>query len=318
MKTILVSGASGIVGYGILKNLKNNIFNLIGTSIYTDSVASKYCDLFIQSILTTDKNYLNWLNQTIERYSIDLIIPGIEIDLYFWNQNKSKINTKILLNNSDLINVCRDKWSFYQELECGTILDYLNIPSMVSSDYDEVRGNLGSPFLLKPKRGFGSKGIRKIENESDFNKNLNRKNNFYQKYVGNDDEEYTVGFFGDGNGKSLADIILKRKLSASGYTEQAMVVTNKQDITDIKKIIKDIAEYFEPVGPTNIQLRKDKDNFKLLEINPRISSSTAIRTGFNYNECLMAVEFFLGGTLPTQPKIKIGSCVRYVDECFNF
>ena len=33
MKTILVSGASGIVGYGILKSLKNCGYKLIGTTI---------------------------------------------------------------------------------------------------------------------------------------------------------------------------------------------------------------------------------------------------------------------------------------------
>jgi len=320
MKTILVSGASGIVGYGILKNLKGNNFNLIGTSIYNNSVAKKYCNLFIQAVPTKDKNYLSWLNQTIERYSIDLIIPGIEVDLYFWNANRNKINTKVILNNSELICLCQDKWNFYQKLESGTIIDYLNIPSMISTDYNKIVKELGSPFLLKPKQGYGSKDIVKIESKSDFLKQMSRsdKQFFSQKYIGSDDEEYTVSFFGDGNGKSLVNIILKRKLSSSGYTEQATSTINKNDIIDINNIINDIAEYFNPIGPTNIQLRKEGCYFKLLEINPRLSASTAIRTGFNYNECLMAVDFYLNGVLPIQPKIQSGSCVRYIDEHFTY
>ena len=41
MKNILISGTSGIIGYGILRSLKlsNENLKLIGTTIYSDSVA---------------------------------------------------------------------------------------------------------------------------------------------------------------------------------------------------------------------------------------------------------------------------------------
>jgi carbamoyl-phosphate synthase large subunit len=61
MKTILVSGASGVVGYGILKSLRNasNGYRLIGTTIYNDSVAPAFCDIFELAPPTQDKNYLS-------------------------------------------------------------------------------------------------------------------------------------------------------------------------------------------------------------------------------------------------------------------
>ena len=54
MKNILVSGASGIVGYGILRSLKKSgkDLRLIGTTIYDDSVAQGFCDIFEQAPLT--------------------------------------------------------------------------------------------------------------------------------------------------------------------------------------------------------------------------------------------------------------------------
>jgi carbamoyl-phosphate synthase large subunit len=57
-----------------------------------------------------------------------------------------------------------------------------------------------------------------------------------------------------------------------------------------------------------------RDGPKLLEINPRISSSTSIRTAFGYNESAMAVEYFLEQRTPTQPLIRRGKAVRYTDE----
>jgi carbamoyl-phosphate synthase large subunit len=52
----------------------------------------------------------------------------------------------------------------------------------------------------------------------------------------------------------------------------------------------------------------------LLEINPRISSSTSIRTKFGYNEALMSVDYFLNGIIPTQPKIQKGKAIRYTED----
>ena len=53
---------------------------------------------------------------------------------------------------------------------------------------------------------------------------------------------------------------------------------------------------------------------KLLEINPRISSSTSIRAAFGYNECKMAIEYYLENKKPEQPFIKQGRAVRYIED----
>ena len=115
MKNILVSGASGIVGYGILRSLKKTRkrLRLIGTSIYDDSVAPGFCDIFEQAPLTTDEGYINWLLAVIKKHHVDLIIHGIEVDLYKWVKHIYEIEksgTKILLNNPKLILLCEDKW----------------------------------------------------------------------------------------------------------------------------------------------------------------------------------------------------------------
>ena len=93
MKTILVSGASGIVGYGTLRSLKRGgqDLRLIGTSMYTDSVAQGFCDLFVQAPPTNDPGYLAWLTATIAEHKVDLIIPGIEIDMYHWVEHVAEI-----------------------------------------------------------------------------------------------------------------------------------------------------------------------------------------------------------------------------------
>ena len=86
MKRILVSGASGVVGYGALRSLRQagQACFLVGTSIYDDSVAPAFCDAFELAPPTGAPEYLEWLLDTLHRYRIDLLIPGIEVDMFHW------------------------------------------------------------------------------------------------------------------------------------------------------------------------------------------------------------------------------------------
>ena len=103
---------------------------------------------------------------------------------------------------------------------------------------------------------------------------------------------------------------MKRKLSKQGYTELAQVVCEPE----LKDIINKLAKIFKPIGATNFQFRKHFGKWKLLEINPRISSSTSLKTAFGYNECKMSIDYFLNNKDINQPVIKQGSAIRYTED----
>jgi len=309
MKTILVSGASGIVGYGILKSLKGLNYTLIGTTIYEDSAAPAFCDIFEIAPKTCEPNYMDWLMQIIKKYRVDMIIPGIEADVAAWNEAREELKkseTFALLNNPQLIELCADKWLFYQKLKENDFK--YSIPTSINPEFTQFE----LPFLLKPRRGFASKGIVKVENKETFEKNKDKIGEIFmlQPIVGNNDEEYTVSAFFDRESVLKAYIALKRKLSSEGCTDRAETV----ELYEAKTVIDELAKIFKPVGPTNFQFRKTRDGLKLLEINPRISSATSIRTAFGYNETLMSIEYFLDSKTIKQPAIKKGRAVRYTED----
>lgn len=315
MMNILVSGASGIVGYGILRSLKRSgkQLSLIGTSIYDDSVAPGFCDIFELAPPTNDAIYIEWLMNTIRKYQVDLIVPGIEIDMYKWIEHVPEIERNgavVLLNNIELIQICKDKWVFYEVLRGAGMS--CAIESSLNMDFDILKNKFGLPFLLKPRRGFGSKGIVKVDSTDTFMRHQKDIGQILmvQPIVGSDDEEFTTSAFCDGCGGFYASMTLKRKLSRDGFTEKAEVVATDEFIGTISGLCK----RFHPIGPTNFQLRKCEDGIKLLEINPRISSSTSIRSAFGYNESAMVVDYFLEHRTPIQPEIKRGRAVRYIDE----
>lgn len=315
MKRVLVSGASGIVGYGVLRSLRGagQPCFLVGTSIYNDSVAPAFCDVFEQAPHTDTPEYLPWLLKTLQRYEIDMLIPGIETDMYHWAKHVPEIcttNALPLLNAPKLTALCKDKWSFYEWLFTHAVS--CAIESSIEADFAKLTGLFGLPFLLKPRRGFGSKGIVIVTSEEVFR--IHSANMgvilMAQPIVGNDDEEFTTSAFCDGSGGFFATITLKRKLSRDGFTDRAEVT----DTSEFLPVISELCELLKPIGPTNFQFRRCATGPKLLEINPRISSSTSIRSAFGYNESAMALEYFLDHREPSQPAIRRGRAVRYTDE----
>ena len=319
MRKILVSGASGVVGYGILRSLKRSdkLLKLIGTTIYDDSVAQGFSDIFEQAPLTSDAGYLDWLIKIIRKHGINFIIPGIEADMYKWADHLPEIKAEgalVLLNNIELIALCKDKWVFYKHL-----LEFdmpYTIQTSLDSDFDELVNKFGLPFLLKPRQGFGSKGIVTITDKDTFLKYFMDigPTLMAQQIVGDINEEYTTSAFCDGEGGFYCHMTLKRKLSKEGFTEKAEVVHMKE----IQEALISLCSLFRPIGPTNFQFRKEDHGLKLLEINPRISSSTSIRSAFGYNESVMAVDFFLDHINPTQPIIRSGKAVRYVEDLITY
>lgn len=307
--TILVSGASGIVGYGILKSLKDADCRLIGTTIYEQSPADCFADIVETAPLTCEEGYIPWLKDMICKYQADMIIPAIEADMSAWNKHRLELEqtgTKVLLNRYELVELCLDKWKFYERLreeECRCRIETSITP-------DSCRFEL--PFILKPRCGFGSRGVVKITSEEDYEQyreDVGRKL-MMQEYVGSEKEEYTVSAFFDADSEMRAHIAMRRKLSKEGYTETAEVI----ELEDVLEIIQQLAEMFKPVGPTNFQFRNHNGEWKLLEINPRISSSTSIRTAFGYNEAKMCVDYFLDGQEIRQPAVRRGKAIRYIED----
>jgi carbamoyl-phosphate synthase large subunit len=286
---------------------------LVGTSIYDDSVAPAFCDVFARAQPTSEAGYIDWLLTTIRRHRIDMLIPGIEIDMYSWVKHAPEIegvDAIPLLNTPELIGLCADKWTFHLRLKEGGMR--CAIDSSLEQDFEVLQERFGLPFLLKPRRGFGSKGIVRVDDLDTFRKHQRAIGLVLmaQPIVGNDEEEYTISAFCDGCGGYFASMALRRKLSCEGFTDKAEVV----DTTDFAATIAELCRIFRPLGPTNFQFRMCGDGPKLLEINPRISSSTSIRTAFGYNESAMAVDYFLEHRTPVQPAIQRGKAVRYTDE----
>ena len=284
--------------------------------IYPDAVGQHWCDHFEIAALAAAPEYPDFIRSLIRKNSVDLVIPGIEQDVSRMVKERpawDDVATKFVLNNPGLVAVCADKWFTAQSLvEAG----FPAIKTRIEGNFDELALELGMPFLLKPRRSYASKGIQKIYTERDLDYwRIKLGDNFMvQEIVGDDENEYTVAAFGFGDGTCGQKLILQRKLSGEGATAKARVVA----IPELGAMVDNLAMLFKPVGPTNFQFRYHAGQFLLLEINPRLSSSTSLRTAFGYNEAEMCVEYYLAGTRPAERSIRSGRAVRYIQDLVTY
>lgn len=311
---ILVTGVGAVIGYGVISSLRSSKYDcyIVGMDIYDDAVGQVWCDDFEQAILASDKDYVLFLKKIIDKYGIDLVFFGTEQEIQKCFECRNEFGgyyQKLVVNTDEAVSLSVDKWETMSFLkEHGLKF----IPGSITANFEEAAEKYGLPLIMKPRRSYASKGISIVSMGEEFNswKEENKDQFMVQELVGDENHEYTAATFGFGDGSCMKPIIMRRKLSKAGATDKAVVVT----IPDIEKEIFNICKALRPVGPTNFQFRLHKGDYLLLEINPRISSSTAIRAAFGYNEAEMCIDYFLEGKKPEQGQLRTGRAYRYLTE----
>ena len=314
MVRVLVTGVGAVIGYGIVRSLRAlaEKVEVVGMDIYPDAVGQHWCDRFEQAPLAAAPDYVARLTALIERHAIDLVIPGIEQDAARMASEIASLEptrARFALNNPDLMRVAADKWQMHARLAAS---GFDVIPTRTEGAFDELARDLGLPFLFKPRRSYASKGIVQIKTpeELDFWRRRAGDNFMVQRIVGIGDCEFTTGAFGLGDGTCAQSITFRRRLSGEGATVKATVTR----IPELDERIGRLVETFRPVGPTNFQFREHEGRYLLLEINPRISSSTSLRTAFGFNEAEMCIDYYLRGKAPALRPLRSGRAVRYIED----
>ncbi|MCI8991545.1 MAG: ATP-grasp domain-containing protein [Eubacterium sp.] len=314
---VLVSGVGAIIGYGLIQSLKASKYDvhITGMDIYDDAYGRYVCDEFVQAVPAAAPEYPLFLKKLMEEKEIDLVMFGTEQEIYRLMDEREIMREqykKLVINSREIVELSKDKWKTYEFLVKN---GFQAIPTYRTGEFQTLAETLGLPFLLKPRRSYASKGIEKIHDREEFDFFRKRAGDQFmvQKIVGDAEHEYTVATFGFGDGTCIRPIMLKRKLSQEGATAKAWVTESEE----VEQLVYQMAELLKPVGPTNFQFRYDNGKYLLLETNPRISSSTSIRTAFGYNEAQMCVEYFVEHTRPEDAVIKKGAAIRYIADYVN-
>ena len=305
-KNVLVTGTGGrSIGAGILYSL-----------LYSDkkvrarwNVIAADADPFSWGLYKTDyrellpyanhPDFIKCINLIIEKYNIDAIIPGTQVEGEILLKRKDELHSKLLIaNKKELYPLMMDKLTITSVLK-GLGAAY--IETVPLSEWKHIAKKYGFPIIVKPTKGTGgSRGTYIIMNENELNVIINQiSEDTYpcvQPYIGTGENEYTVGILTDKNGNLIDSIVMKRKLHGLSLLDTkkvdgvtASISTGYSQGYIIKdKIIQDFCEKIAlelgSIGPLNIQLRVANGRIYIFEIHPRFSGTTPIRADVGFNE----------------------------------
>lgn len=318
--SIIITGVGAVIGQGIVKSLlgRNLGLRLVGIDANPYSVGFYWTDASYIVPRVDDPKWLSSITDICNREEVALILPGIEQDVKALSSHVEEIrkrtNSVPLLNSPQSLKVGFDKWELYLFAKAHGVktpptwfLNQREIDVLNSHQY---------PLLLKPRKGMAGKGIQKIENGTELRFWIERlpiDEYILQQSVGTDNEEYTVSIFGFKGNRLSEPFALRRRLNY-GSTFEAETIVDPALSSEVIRIAKKL----KIIGPTNLQFRKVGSEYYLIEINPRFSSSTSIKSGFGFNEPLMAVKNFLYDEVEIHLTLKTGRCSRYIEDFIQF
>jgi len=242
---------------------------------------------------SSDQNFIPAVLEICKKEDIKLLIPTRDGELLLFAKNKDKFEKQgihIMVSNPEVIEICNDKYRFYQFLTKNNIpTPKTYLPNQL--DFSSIH----YPLVVKSRYGSGSKALFKVENAEELQ--------FFVNYVPNpviqefaNGNEYTVDLFSDFNGNVLTVVPRERIETFCGESYKGKTVKD----TQIIEYAKNLAEKLETIGHITIQCIKNDKGIKFIEINPRFGGGALLGIKSGANTPLLLIKLILGKRIEPQ------------------
>lgn len=280
--TVLVTGASGPTGQGILQSLQSikNRPKIIATDISPIAAGFYWSDKSYTLPHSSQKeNYLSAIMRICHKEKVKIVFPGSDGEARVLTNNSSRFKDVILAtSNKSIWEITGDK------LFVSNLCMSLNIPTPLTytaslSNLNKLVLKTGFPVILKQRMGSGSRGISILTNQKkavEVIKNCSPRRHIIQEYLSIEDNEHTIGVYF--YSKKALLIAYKRSLF-HGNTISAVTIDSKP----FSKTINKIGRYLKMRGYINFQFITKNKIAYLTDINSRFSSSTSMALQLNLN-----------------------------------
>ena len=287
MKNVLVFPCGSEIGLEIHNALKySKDFKLFGGSSVDDHGKFVYENYIPDIPFIDDDGLLDFLNDIIEKNDIDLIYPSHDDVVLKLSELKDQLNAHVVVSNDRTCDIARSKKKTYEFFKDEKFTPKTYDISKESFDSEEGIRRVEEitdgefPIFLKPDIGQGAKGVAIANNIDDLKHHFNENPGLIAVEL-LPNEEYTIDCFSS-KGKLLYCEKRERIRVKDGISVNAITIETEDEVREIAEIINSRLDFD---GAWFFQLKKDKDNnYKLLEIAPRIAGTMALHrnTGINF------------------------------------
>jgi carbamoyl-phosphate synthase large subunit len=230
----------------------------------------------------TDPRYVPFLGEAVAAHGVRLVVPLTDLDQLLLAERREELGTLLLLPAREVVERTNDKYlahRFFEEHGIDSPPTWLP---------DELPDDLEFPVLVKPRRGFGSRGIYRARDrtELDFFLRYTPVRSMVQRVCTG--EEFSIDVFCDPSGRCLAAIPRTMIESKGGESIKGRSI---RDWTLIE-LGRLVAETLGIVGPANIQCFRTYDGrYEVTDVNSRFGGAfpLPLAAGGGYPELALAL-----------------------------
>jgi carbamoyl-phosphate synthase large subunit len=205
----------------------------------------------------TSHSFQEWLESTVRRHSIDIIIPNMDAATVALSEFKRKHGEKTCWPVVSESAIC---WQMFDKLLSEEVFRNLGIPHPPNTP-----GHF--PKIVKPRTGFGAKGISIAPSQAALQPILAGHSDLYQvQDLIEDAVETTVDFYVSRGGKLIGYVLRDRIEVSDG---EVMVCRTRPARPEEAELIRAAAGIAKWQGCITLQYLAKAGRLYVLEINPR-------------------------------------------------
>ncbi len=224
--------------------------------------------------------YIAAIIEICKKYAISLIVPTIDTELILLSERKEEIEgatgAKVLVSDSSVIHICRDKRNTQDFLEKNGFL----APHRFTEEELKDKAALPYPLFIKPIDGSSSIQAYKVNNAEELDSYLElvEKPMVQQCMEGT---EFTVDAFLDFEGRLISLVPRRRIAVRSGEIAKGSIVKDREIMDDVTRLMQAL----KPIGQITVQCMKTERGIEYIEINPRFGGGAPMSIMAGADSC---------------------------------
>lgn len=309
--TVLVTGAGGAAAVTVLRSLHEHA-RLVAADMDPVAVGLYLTDASRRVLLPRGDSpeFVDTLLSAAIEHSADLVIPTVDVELRDVSAAREKFaqhGIALLVESVETLDLCLDKWALMQA--CDT---EVRVPSTVllqpDSNRDELRA-LGTPFIIKPRRGAGGRGFEVVASIDDMADAMFDGTIIAQEMLPG--AEYSIDVLARPGGGVVAAVPRRRDKVDSGIAVAGRTVKNDA----LETFGRRVAELIGAQGVVNVQAKMDSfGRPALLEVNARFPGTMALTQAAGIDMPLLAARAVHGYELPARIDFREIAVVRHWED----
>ncbi len=311
---LLVTGAGGPAAVAFMQSVARAGAELWAVDIDPFAAGLYLVDAQHRALVPRgdDPNFVDAVAGLCDRARIDVLVPTVDSELIPVAQHSDQFETAgttVLGQTLDTLECCLDKWTLVQRVAEVAPEAPVAWTALIDEDFDSRSWTF--PFIAKPRRGSGSRGVTLVNDSDELARVPHDQSFIAQELLPGREHSLDVLAYRSG---VVAAVVPRTRLKVDSGIAVAGAV---EPAADLIAYGQRIAEAVGLTSVGNVQVKQNRDGQpRLLEVNPRFPGSMPLTVAAGVDMPVLAVADALGQAVPASVGFTALAMVRTWTETY--